>query len=67
MSRSFFDNIDNWAKEQGASSRLAHFTIEKNKQITAKDLLENFYVSSLKEIMKNCNAEVEIVKLCFKK
>ena len=27
--RSFFDNIDKWAKEQGASG-LAYFTIEKD-------------------------------------
>ena len=30
--RSFFDNIDKWAKEQGASG-LAYFTIEKEKEI----------------------------------
>ena len=28
--RSFFDNIDKWAKEQGASG-LAYFTIEKRR------------------------------------
>ena len=28
--RSFFDNIDKWAKEQGASG-LAYFTLEKDK------------------------------------
>ena len=28
--RSFFDNIDKWAKDQGASG-LAYFTIEKDK------------------------------------
>ena len=28
--RSFFDNIDKWAKEQGASG-LAYFSIEKEK------------------------------------
>ncbi len=33
--RSFFDNIDKWAKEQGASG-LAYFTIEKDKEIQAK-------------------------------
>jgi len=33
--RSFFDNIDKWAKEQGASG-LAYFTIENNKNISAK-------------------------------
>ena len=30
--RSFFDNIDKWAKEQGASG-LAYFTLEKNNEI----------------------------------
>ena len=29
--RSFFDNIDKWAKEQGASG-LAYFTIEKDER-----------------------------------
>ena len=33
--RSFFDNIDSWAKEQGASG-LAYFSLEKNKEISAK-------------------------------
>ena len=31
----FFDNIDKWAKDQGASG-LAYFTIEKDKEISAK-------------------------------
>ena len=31
--RSFFDNIDKWAKEEGASG-LAYFTIEKNNNIS---------------------------------
>ena len=30
--RSFFDNIDKWAKEQGASG-LAYFTFEKDTEI----------------------------------
>ena len=34
--RSFFDNIDKWAKEQGASG-LAYFTIEKDKEILQQD------------------------------
>ena len=33
--RSFFDNIDKWAKDQGASG-LAYFTIEKDKEISGK-------------------------------
>mgnify|MGYP001243867943 CR=1 FL=1 len=56
--RSFFDNIDKWAKEQGASG-LAYFTIEQDKIITAKGPVGKFFSeNSLKEIMKFCNAEV---------
>ena len=57
-SRSFFDNIDKWAKEQGASG-LAYFTLEKDKKITGKGPVGKFFSEdSLKEIMKNCNAEI---------
>jgi len=50
--RSFFDNIDKWAKEQGASG-LAYFTIEKEKQFSAKGPVGKFFSeNSLKEIMK---------------
>jgi len=56
--RSFFDNIDKWAKEQGASG-LAYFTLEKDNDIKAKGPVGKFFSKdSLKEIMKNCNAEV---------
>ena len=49
--RSFFDNIDKWAKEQGASG-LAYFTIEKDKQVTAKGPVGKFFSSAaLEEIM----------------
>jgi aspartyl-tRNA synthetase len=55
--RSFFDNIDRWAKEQGASG-LAYFTIEKNKEISAKGPVGKFFSSSsLEEIMKITGAE----------
>ena len=40
--RSFFDNIDKWAKEQGASG-LAYFTIEKNKKISGKGPVGKFF------------------------
>ena len=40
--RSFFDNIDKWAKEQGASG-LAYFTIEKNENISAKGPVGKFF------------------------
>ena len=49
--RSFFDNIDKWAKEQGASG-LAYFTIEKDKEISAKGPVGKFFSKeALKEIM----------------
>tara|TARA_B100000963_G_scaffold361258_1_gene395813 strand:- start:2323 stop:3390 length:1068 start_codon:yes stop_codon:yes gene_type:complete len=56
--RSFFDNIDKWAKEQGASG-LAYFTFEKDKLIKGKGPVGKFFSEdSLKIIMKICNAEV---------
>ena len=56
--RSFFDNIDKWAKEQGASG-LAYFTIEKEKEVSAKGPVGKFFSKeSLKEIMKLTGAEV---------
>ncbi len=56
--RSFFDNIDRWAKEQGASG-LAYFTIEQDKQLKGKGPVGKFFSDdSLKELMKICNAKV---------
>ena len=56
--RSFFDNIDKWAKEQGASG-LAYFTIENQKEISAKGPVGKFFSKqSLEEIMKLTGAEV---------
>ena len=56
--RSFFDNIDKWAKEQGASG-LAYFTIEKNENISAKGPVGKFFSNeALEEIMKITGAEV---------
>jgi len=56
--RSFFDSIDKWAKEQGASG-LAYFTLEKNDKISAKGPVGKFFSSdSLLEIMKITGAEV---------
>ena len=58
MPRSFFDNIDKWAKEQGASG-LAYFTLEEEKNISAKGPVGKFFSEeSLKEIMKITNAEI---------
>jgi aspartyl-tRNA synthetase len=56
--RSFFDNIDKWAKEQGASG-LAYFTIEEDKVISAKGPVGKFFKQdALEEIMKITSAEV---------
>jgi len=56
--RSFFDNIDKWAKEQGASG-LAYFTIEKDKEISAKGPVGKFFKQdALKEIMQITGAEI---------
>ncbi len=58
MPRSFFDNIDKWAKEQGASG-LAYFTFEQDKILKGKGPVGKFFgENSLKEIMKICNAEI---------
>ena len=40
--RSFFDNIDKWAKDQGASG-LAYFTIDKDKEIKGKGPVGKFF------------------------
>ncbi|MDC0940606.1 aspartate--tRNA ligase [Candidatus Pelagibacter sp.] len=56
--RSFFDNIDKWAKEQGASG-LAYFTFEKEGQLLAKGPIGKFFSKeALEEIMKKTNSEV---------
>ena len=56
--RSFFDNIDKWAKEQGASG-LAYFTIEQDQEIKGKGPVGKFFSEeSLKEIMNISSAEV---------
>jgi len=56
--RSFFDSIDKWAKEQGASG-LAYFTLEKDGEIKGKGPVGKFFgPEALKELMKNCNAEI---------
>ena len=56
--RSFFDNIDKWAKDQGASG-LAYFTIVQEKEIIGKGPVGKFFSEdSLKEIMKISGAEI---------
>ncbi|AFS47074.1 aspartate--tRNA ligase [alpha proteobacterium HIMB5] len=67
--RSFFDGIDKWAKGQGWAG-LAYFTIEKDKEITAKGPVGKFFKEdALIELMKLSNAEVgdSIFFACNKK
>ena len=67
--RSFFDNVDKWAKEQGASG-LAYFTIEKDQEISGKGPVGKFFSeNSLEEIMKLTGAEVgdSVFLACAKK
>ncbi len=65
--RSFFDNIDRWAKDEGASG-LAYFTIENG--VSAKGPVGKFFSKeSLEEIMKKTDAKVgdSIFMACSKK
>ena len=56
--RSFFDSIDKWAKEEGASG-LAYFTIEKDSDIKGKGPVGKFFSSdAISEIMKISGAEI---------
>ncbi len=58
--RSFFDNIDKWAKEQGWNG-LAYFSFEKdeNGKLIGKGPVGKFFSEeSLKQIMKITSAEV---------
>ena len=56
--RSFFDNIDKWAKDQGASG-LAYFSLIKENKILGKGPVGKFFSEeSLKELMQNCSADV---------
>jgi len=56
--RSFFDNIDRWAKEEGASG-LAYFTFEKDNDISAKGPIGKFFSKeALLEIIKKTNCEI---------
>ena len=67
--RSFFDNIDRWAKEQGASG-LAYFTFEKDDQISAKGPVGKFFTKeALKLLMSKTGAKIgdSIFLACGKK
>ncbi len=68
-SRSFFDNIDKWAKEQGASG-LAYFTFDKSDEISAGGPIGKFFSKeALSEIMLKTGAKVgdSIFLSCGKK
>ena len=55
--RSFFDNLDKWAKEQGHKG-LAYFTIDNDDKLEAKGPIGKFFSEeSLKEIMKITNSK----------
>ena len=68
--RSFFDNIDKWAKNEG-SSGLAYFTFEKeNNKLSGKGPIGKFFSpDACKDIMKLANAEIgdSIFFACGKK
>ena len=58
--RSFFDNIDKWAKEQGWNG-LAYFSIEKDEKgkLVGKGPVGKFFSDeALKEIMKISSADI---------
>ena len=56
--RSFFDGIDKWAKDQGASG-LAYFTLRRDKEILAKGPIGKFFSKdALTEIMKKTKAQI---------
>ena len=67
--RSFFDNIDRWAKEQGASG-LAYFTFEKDDKISAKGPIGKFFTKeALELLMSKTGAKIgdSIFLACGKK
>ncbi len=56
--RSFFDNIDKWAKSEG-SSGLAYFSLSTENQLSAKGPIGKFFSKdSLKELMRITNANL---------
>ena len=56
--RSFFDNLDKWAKTEGASG-MAYFTFEKEKNLTARGPVGKFFSSeALSEIMEITGAQI---------
>ena len=67
--RSFFDNIDKWAKSEG-SSGLAYLSLSSENQLSAKGPVGKFFSKdSLKDLMKITNANLgdSIFFACGKK
>ncbi len=56
--RSFFDGIDKWAKDQGASG-MAYFTFEKDEEVFGKGPVGKFFSKeALEELMKKTGANI---------
>ena len=56
--RSFFDGIDKWAKELGASG-MAYLTFEKDKEVFGKGPVGKFFSkAALEELMKKTGANI---------
>ncbi len=56
--RSFFDGIDKWAKDQGASG-MAYFTFEKDEEVFGKGPVGKFFSKeALEELMKKTDAKI---------
>ena len=56
--RSFFDGIDKWAKDQGASG-MAYFTFDKEKEVFGKGPVGKFFSKeALEELMKKTGATI---------
>ena len=56
--RSFFDGVDKWAKDQGASG-MAYFTFEMNKEISGRGPVGKFFSKdALNEIMIKTGAKI---------
>ena len=54
----FFDGIDKWAKDQGASG-MAYFTFEKDKEVFGKGPVGKFFSKeALEELMKKTGANI---------
>ena len=56
--RSFFDNLNNWAKEQDASGLAYIFFSEKNGKLSGGGPIAKFFSDeAIQLIVKNCNIQ----------